>query len=277
MLVSGHLPGDGGGGAGAGEGIVGRARRRAADLDPARSVRRARERGRRPAADGRACRRRRRDCSRSGRRLACVTLGARGAVAVLEGRVERARPETNTPEDAFGAGDAFAAGLLVALARGDALGDALAAGLPLRRDSRRRAACPRPTLLDKPMGVTRERTSWVGQPVARFEDEALLRGEGRFIDDLDPVPHARPCGDPALAVRARAHRRARPARALELPGVIGVLTGADVAALSRPFPVGVAERTALPAPRPTRSRATPASRSPSSSRATATSPRTRSS
>ena len=62
-----------------------------------------------------------------GRRLACVTLGARGAIAVREGHVERAAPETNTPEGAFGAGDAFAAGLLVALARGDALGDALAA------------------------------------------------------------------------------------------------------------------------------------------------------
>jgi ribokinase len=61
------------------------------------------------------------------RRLACVTLGARGAVAVSEGRLERATPLTNTPEDAFGAGDAFAAALLVALARGDELRDALAA------------------------------------------------------------------------------------------------------------------------------------------------------
>ena len=62
-----------------------------------------------------------------GRCLACVTLGARGAVAVRDGRVERASPETNAPEDAFGAGDAFAAALLVALARGDRLEDALAA------------------------------------------------------------------------------------------------------------------------------------------------------
>ncbi len=62
-----------------------------------------------------------------GRRLACVTLGARGAVAVGEGHVERAAPPTNAPEDSFGAGDAFAAGLLVALARGDELNDALAA------------------------------------------------------------------------------------------------------------------------------------------------------
>jgi sugar/nucleoside kinase (ribokinase family) len=61
-----------------------------------------------------------------GRRLACVTLGARGAVAVREGHVARATPETNAPEDVFGAGDAFAAGLLVALARGEGLEDALA-------------------------------------------------------------------------------------------------------------------------------------------------------
>ena len=88
------------------------------------------------------------------------------------------------------------------------------------------------------MGVTRERTSWVGQPVARFEDEALLRGEGRYMDDIDPVPHA---GHAAILRSPFAHARVNaldPARALALPGVIGVLTGADVARLSRPFAVG---------------------------------------
>ena len=62
-----------------------------------------------------------------GRRLACVTLGARGAIAVRDGHIERATPETSATDNAFGAGDAFAAGLLVALARGEELGDALAA------------------------------------------------------------------------------------------------------------------------------------------------------
>jgi sugar/nucleoside kinase (ribokinase family) len=62
-----------------------------------------------------------------GRRLACVTLGALGAIAVRDGHLERATPETNATEDAVGAGDAFAAGLLVALARGDELDCALAA------------------------------------------------------------------------------------------------------------------------------------------------------
>jgi 2-furoyl-CoA dehydrogenase large subunit len=91
------------------------------------------------------------------------------------------------------------------------------------------------------MGVTRERTSWVGQPVARFEDEALLRGEGRYMDDIDPVPHA---GHAAILRSPFAHARVNaldPARALALPGVIGVLTGADVARLSSPFAVGVPE------------------------------------
>ena len=89
------------------------------------------------------------------------------------------------------------------------------------------------------MGVATETETWVGRPVRRLEDEALLRGEGRFMDDLDPVPHA---GHAAVLRSLLAHARiARldASAALELPGVIGVLTGADVAAMSRPFPVGV--------------------------------------
>ena len=40
------------------------------------------------------------------------------------------------------------------------------------------------------MRVATEREAWVGRSLLRVEDEALLRGEGRFIDDLEPVPHA---------------------------------------------------------------------------------------
>jgi 2-furoyl-CoA dehydrogenase large subunit len=74
----------------------------------------------------------------------------------------------------------------------------------------------------------------------RLEDEALLRGEGRFIDDLDPVPHARHA---AILRSPLAHGRIvrlDVAAALEHPGVVGVLTGEDVVALSRPFPAGIA-------------------------------------
>jgi sugar/nucleoside kinase (ribokinase family) len=64
-------------------------------------------------------------------RLACVTRGAEGAVAVLDGRLERSRPERIENASQIGAGDAFAAGLLVALARGAGLRDALEAGCGL--------------------------------------------------------------------------------------------------------------------------------------------------
>ena len=64
-------------------------------------------------------------------RLACVTCGADGAVAVLDGRVETSRPEPVDKASPFGAGDAFAAGVLVALARGAGLRDALEAGCSL--------------------------------------------------------------------------------------------------------------------------------------------------
>jgi sugar/nucleoside kinase (ribokinase family) len=66
-------------------------------------------------------------------RLACVTCGADGAVAMLDGRVETARPEPVDNASPVGAGDAFAAGLLVALARGAGLRDALEAGCSLGR------------------------------------------------------------------------------------------------------------------------------------------------
>ena len=89
------------------------------------------------------------------------------------------------------------------------------------------------------MTVAVEREAWVGKPLPRLEDEALLRGEGRFMDDLDPVPNA---GHAAVLRSQIAHARITrldPSAALDLPGVVGVLTGADVQAMSRPFPVGV--------------------------------------
>ena len=80
---------------------------------------------------------------------------------------------------------------------------------------------------------------WVGRAVPRFEDEALLRGQGRFIDDLEPVPNVRHAAIlRSLLPHARIPRLDTTA-ALELPGVVGVLTGADVAAMSRPFTAGI--------------------------------------
>lgn len=62
-------------------------------------------------------------------RLACVTRGADGVVATLDGSDEVvAAPSIIEAGDSVGAGDAFAAVTLVALARGEAFRDALVAG-----------------------------------------------------------------------------------------------------------------------------------------------------
>jgi 2-furoyl-CoA dehydrogenase large subunit len=81
--------------------------------------------------------------------------------------------------------------------------------------------------------------TWVGRSLPRLEDEALLRGEGRFIDDLDPVRGARHAAVLRSPIAHGRIVRLDTAAALEAPGVVGVLTGADVAELSRPFPAGI--------------------------------------
>jgi sugar/nucleoside kinase (ribokinase family) len=67
-------------------------------------------------------------------RLACVTLGAEGAIAMLDGRVERAQGRP-LETDALGAGDAYAATLLVRLATGDDLAEAMARATRAALDS----------------------------------------------------------------------------------------------------------------------------------------------
>lgn len=67
----------------------------------------------------------------------------------------------------------------------------------------------------------------IGQPVRRFEDPRLLRGEGRFVNDI-AVP-----GMAHLAYVRSPHARARiasidAAEALAVPGVVGVFTVADL-------------------------------------------------
>ena len=87
-------------------------------------------------------------------------------------------------------------------------------------------------------GLVRE-VALVGRAVPRIEDEALLRGQGRFMDDIAPVPNARHA---AIVRSPFAHARIGAidvSAALEAPGVLGVLTGEDVAELSRPFPAGI--------------------------------------
>jgi carbon-monoxide dehydrogenase large subunit len=69
----------------------------------------------------------------------------------------------------------------------------------------------------------------IGVSVKRIEDEALLRGRGRFIDDINRHGQAH-----AVFIRSP-HAHARLVRidataALAAPGVVAVLTGADLAA-----------------------------------------------
>lgn len=80
--------------------------------------------------------------------------------------------------------------------------------------------------------------TWVGRSLLRVEDEALLRGEGRFMDDVSPFPHA---WHAAIVRSQLPHARIAvdTAEALAATGVAGVLTGRDVHELSRPFPAGI--------------------------------------
>ena len=70
----------------------------------------------------------------------------------------------------------------------------------------------------------------IGQSVRRFEDARLVRGEGRFHDDVSLPGQAH-----AVFVRSiHAHARIRYFDAVDssrAPGVLGVFTGADVAGL----------------------------------------------
>src|SRR5213593_572764 len=80
---------------------------------------------------------------------------------------------------------------------------------------------------------------WIGKSVKRVEDFRLLTGRGTYIDDHPPIGNIHH----AAIVRSRQpHARilgydVSKARAAE--GVVGVITGDDVARETKPFAVGV--------------------------------------
>jgi 2-furoyl-CoA dehydrogenase large subunit len=80
---------------------------------------------------------------------------------------------------------------------------------------------------------------YVGRPMRRIEDVSLLTGRGQYGDDVGVKPgtlHA------AIVRSPHAHailKGVDTARAMAAPGVRAVLTGADLAAWSKPFVVGV--------------------------------------
>ena len=82
---------------------------------------------------------------------------------------------------------------------------------------------------------------FVGRALERVEDDTLLRGQGWFIGDLDPLPSI---AEAAIVRSPYAHARIvsiETTEALAAPGVVGVVTGADVARLSQPFPSALAD------------------------------------
>jgi 2-furoyl-CoA dehydrogenase large subunit len=83
------------------------------------------------------------------------------------------------------------------------------------------------------------RKRWIGQPVKRVEDARLLTGRGTYIDDHPPVAHLHHA---AIVRSPHAHARILGydlTAALAVDGVVGAITGEDVARHTRPFSVGV--------------------------------------
>jgi len=79
-----------------------------------------------------------------------------------------------------------------------------------------------------------ERRAYVGQDILRREDEYLLRGQGRFIDDLATARETVHLG---FVMSPHAHARivsVDASAARKLPGVLDVLTGDDVAKFVKP-------------------------------------------
>jgi CO/xanthine dehydrogenase Mo-binding subunit len=76
--------------------------------------------------------------------------------------------------------------------------------------------------------------SYIGRPVPRVEDERLLRGDGRYVDDitLPGMLHVAILGSPHAHARIRA---VDVGEAATVPGVVRVFSGADIRAISEPL------------------------------------------
>jgi carbon-monoxide dehydrogenase large subunit len=92
----------------------------------------------------------------------------------------------------------------------------------------------------------------IGQPVPRFEDPRLLRGGGRYVDDM--VLPRMAFGQVLRSPYAHARIRAIDvSRAKQMPGVLAVLTGADWRESGwgdLPVPTGMRKRGGQPMYRP---------------------------
>ncbi|MDH3691280.1 MAG: molybdopterin-dependent oxidoreductase [Gammaproteobacteria bacterium] len=87
-------------------------------------------------------------------------------------------------------------------------------------------------------GAVNEREKYVGQSVLRLENPPLLKGEGKFIDDL---PVSKKTHHAAIVRSPHAHANIVSidvAEALKQPGVSAVITGDDVKQFVKPLIVG---------------------------------------
>ena len=79
----------------------------------------------------------------------------------------------------------------------------------------------------------------VGEPLKRFEDESLLRGEGQFVDNLDMQDQVFLHFHRSVIAHGRI-QTIHVEKAREMPGVIGIFTGKDLLEDKvRPVPVNM--------------------------------------
>ncbi|HEY7175826.1 MAG TPA: molybdopterin cofactor-binding domain-containing protein, partial [Micromonosporaceae bacterium] len=89
--------------------------------------------------------------------------------------------------------------------------------------------------------------SWVGRPIPRKEDDRLVRGAGRYVDDIDPARLVHAAFVRSVVANGRIVS-VDASRARALPGVHLVLTSTDIGALNAPLPL-LAGHPSLRAPK----------------------------
>ena len=76
--------------------------------------------------------------------------------------------------------------------------------------------------------------NWVGKPIRRDHDIRFVKGEGQYVDDL-PIE----CAHVAILRSVHAHARLLKvdmSKAEAMPGVLAVITGDEVAKVTKPVP-----------------------------------------
>ncbi|WP_424765576.1 xanthine dehydrogenase family protein molybdopterin-binding subunit [Paenibacillus sp. sgz302251] len=86
---------------------------------------------------------------------------------------------------------------------------------------------------------TNGKPNGIGSPMPRTEDARLTSGQGTFIEDMNPLPNIHHAAILRSPYPHAAIRAIRTDKAALMPGIKGIVTGRDIAELTKPFPVGV--------------------------------------